>query len=108
MKTTLTALFAALTFTVTLSAWSAIHTASSSAPVPASDMAVNTEVQRTLLSDAELRDFGLRVATRKGDVQLMGEVASQQQMERAITLARSISGVQAIHNHLSVQTANVA
>ena len=69
------------------------------------DSVVTTAVKSAFLADAEVKSFDLKVETRKGEVQLSGFVASQSQIDRAILVARGVSGVTGIDNKLEVKSA---
>lgn len=68
------------------------------------DSVVTTAVKSAFLADAEIKSFDLKVETRKGEVQLSGLVGSQAQIDRAITVARGVSGVTGIDNKLEVRS----
>ncbi len=68
------------------------------------DSVVTTTVKSAFLADPEVKSFDLKVETRKGEVQLSGFVGSQAQIDRAIVVARGVSGVTGIDNKLEVKS----
>lgn len=69
------------------------------------DSVVTTAVKSAFLADADVKSFDLKVETRKGEVQLSGFVDSQAQVDRAIVVARAVSGVKSIDNKLELKGA---
>lgn len=69
------------------------------------DSVVTTAVKSAFLADAQVKSFDLKVETRKGEVQLSGFVDSQTQVDRAILVARAVSGVKGIDNKLQLKGA---
>ena len=67
------------------------------------DGVVTTKVKSALLSDPSIKSFDIGVVTRKGEVQLSGFVASQAQIDHALTVARSVEGVRAVINQLAIK-----
>lgn len=67
------------------------------------DGVVTTKVKAALLADANVKSFDIAVVTRKGEVQLSGFVDNQGQVDRAVELARGITGVSAVGNELSIK-----
>ena len=68
------------------------------------DTVVTTKVKSTLLADADIRSFDLKVETRKGVVQLSGFVDSQAQVERAIAATRAVEGVKSVENGITLKS----
>ena len=60
------------------------------------DSGITASVKAALLADAEMGVFEFKVETRKGRVGLTGFVESQSQIERAISVTRSVAGVRGI------------
>lgn len=60
-------------------------------------------VQAALQRDDALKSAKITVVTTKGDVRLTGVLDNQAQIDRAISLARSIGGVLAIHDELTIK-----
>jgi len=67
------------------------------------DSVITTEVKARLAQNDFLKSFEISVETRKGAVQLGGFVNSQQAVDKAGELARSVKGVQSVKNNLSVK-----
>ena len=67
------------------------------------DTVVTTKVKSTLLGDAEIKSFDLKVETRKGVVQLSGFVDNQMQMDRAIAATTLVDGVRSVENGMSLK-----
>lgn len=65
------------------------------------DGVLTTRVKSALLDDASVKSFDLKVETRKGEVMLSGFVDNWSQIERAISVTRSVSGVKSIDNKVS-------
>ena len=65
------------------------------------DGVVTTRVKSALLADADIKGLDIKVETRKGEVMLSGFVDSQAQIDRAVTLTRTLEGVKSIDNKLS-------
>ena len=69
------------------------------------DTVVTTRVKSALLADPDVKAFDLKVETRKGDVQLSGFVDNQMQIDRAIAVTRSVTGVKNVENKVSLKGA---
>ncbi len=69
------------------------------------DTVVTTAVKSALLADANVKSFDLKVETRKGEVQLSGFVENQVQIDRAIAVARGVSGVKVVDNKMALKGA---
>ena len=69
------------------------------------DTVVTAAVKSALLADANVKSFDLKVETRKGEVQLSGFVESQVQIDRAIAVARGVSGVKEVDNKMALKGA---
>lgn len=67
------------------------------------DAIVTTEVKAALIADATIKSLDIAVVTRKGEVQLSGFVDNQTQIERAIGVARGVSGVQSVSNQMNIK-----
>lgn len=66
------------------------------------DANITTAVHTTLLADPKLQHLTIEVETRKGDVKLSGEVATEAQREYAELIVAAVSGVHAVNNQLTV------
>lgn len=74
-----------------------------SAAANISDADVTTHVKSALHNEPRLAGLGITVVTTKGDVRLTGVVASQAQVDIAISAARATEGAHAIHNELTAR-----
>jgi len=72
-------------------------------PAEVSDATLTTTVKTALLREEALKSMDITVAAAKGDVRLTGLADTQGQIDRAITVARSIEGVHSIHDELTVK-----
>jgi osmotically-inducible protein OsmY len=64
------------------------------------DSVITTKVKTQLANDDFLKSFQISVETYKGVVQLSGFVNSQQAVDRAGQIARSVGGVKSVKNNL--------
>ncbi|MDR5737883.1 MULTISPECIES: BON domain-containing protein [unclassified Caballeronia] len=69
----------------------------------ASDASVTARVKAALLADPGLKSLAVSVATYRGVVQLSGNVNSEEQIQKAVAVTRSVSGVQSISNDLHIK-----
>lgn len=67
------------------------------------DSVITTKVKSLLANDDFLKSFQISVETYKGTVQLSGFVKSQQAIDKAGQIARSVKGVQSVKNNLIVK-----
>jgi osmotically-inducible protein OsmY len=67
------------------------------------DSVITTKVKSLLANDDFLKSFQISVETYKGTVQLSGFVNSQQAVDKASQIARSVNGVQSVKNNLIVK-----
>ncbi len=67
------------------------------------DTLVTTKVKTALLADEGIKSLDIAVITRQGEVQLSGFVNNQTQIDRAMEVARSIEGVRAVSNEMSIK-----
>jgi osmotically-inducible protein OsmY len=67
------------------------------------DSVITTEVKSLLAKDDLLKSFQISVETNKGIVQLSGFVDSQQTVDKAGEIARSVKGVTSVKNDLIVK-----
>ena len=67
------------------------------------DTVITTKVKALLAEDDFLKSFKISVETYKGTVQLSGFVNSQQAINRAVEITRSVQGVSAVKNDLIVR-----
>ena len=67
------------------------------------DSVITTKVKSLLAADDFLKSFQISVETYKGSVQLSGFVDSQQAVDKAGEIARSVKGVTSVKNDLTVK-----
>jgi hyperosmotically inducible protein len=67
------------------------------------DSVITTKVKTLLANDAFFKSFQISVETYKGVVQLSGFVNSQQAVDQAGQIARSVQGVNSVKNNLIVK-----
>ena len=67
------------------------------------DSVITTKVKSLLAGDDFLKSFRISVETYKGSVQLSGFVNSQQAVDKAGQIARSVKGVTSVKNDLIVK-----
>ena len=67
------------------------------------DSVITTKVKSLLAVDDFLKSFQISVETYKGIVQLSGFVGSQEAVDKAGEIARSVKGVKSVKNDLIVK-----
>jgi osmotically-inducible protein OsmY len=67
------------------------------------DAVITTKVKAEIFNDPSLKTFEISVETIKGVVHLSGSVSNPANIDRAVEIARSISGVKAVENTLTVK-----
>ena len=67
------------------------------------DSVVTTRVKTALLNDLDVKSFDFKVETNKGEVLLSGFVDNQYQLDRAVSIARSVVGVKNVDNKVSLK-----
>jgi len=67
------------------------------------DSDVTTKVKAAIYNDPQVKDNEINVSTFKGVVQLRGFVRSQADVDRAVELARGVSGVKGITNDMRLK-----
>ena len=70
------------------------------------DAAITAKVKTALLQDPEVSGLAINVETFKGTVQLSGFANTERERQRAVTLARSVAGVQAVQNSIRLKRAH--
>ncbi|MGH8719970.1 MAG: BON domain-containing protein [Burkholderiales bacterium] len=55
------------------------------------------------MADSEIKGMSINVTTKKGEVDLSGEVASEAQAQKAMEIARKVEGVTGVQNNLKVK-----
>lgn len=87
----------------------AILTACSSTPTQEStgeyinDTALTTKVKAAIFEEPTLSSAEINVETFKGTVQLSGFVSSQADINRAISVTRSVEGVRSVKNNMRLK-----
>jgi osmotically-inducible protein OsmY len=67
------------------------------------DSVITTKVKSLLAQDDFLKSFQIGVETYQGTVQLSGFVNSQQAVDKAVEITRSVKGVKSLKNDLIVK-----
>jgi osmotically-inducible protein OsmY len=67
------------------------------------DSVITTKVKSLLANDDFFKSFQISVETYKGTVQLSGFVDSQQAVNKAAEIVRSVQGVKSVKNNLIVK-----
>ena len=67
------------------------------------DSVITTKVKSLLAADDFLKSFQIGVETYKGTVQLSGFVDSQNTVNKAVEITRSVKGVESVKNNLIVK-----
>jgi osmotically-inducible protein OsmY len=68
------------------------------------DATITTRVKTTLLNDPDVNGLRIDVDTAKGVVTLSGVVRTQAEADRAVALARMVTGVQDVRSTLQVSS----
>ena len=66
------------------------------------DTLISTTVKRLLISDPEIKGMRIKVRVRQGEVTLSGISTSSYAVEKAIGIAKSVSGVSRVQNNLTI------
>ena len=91
-----------LVLIVTLAACAATRTQESAGEY-VDDSVITNKVKALLAEDDFLKSFQISVESFKGTVQLSGFVNSQQAVDKAAEIVRSVKGVKSIKNNLIVK-----
>ena len=67
------------------------------------DSVITTKVKSLLAEDNFLKSFQISVETFQGTVQLSGFVNSQQAIDKAVQIVKSVKGVTSVKNNLIVK-----
>jgi osmotically-inducible protein OsmY len=67
------------------------------------DSVITTKVKSLLAEDDFLKSFKISVKTQKGTVRLSGSVNSQNAVDKAVEITRSVKGVKSVKNKLIVK-----
>ncbi|PCI69182.1 MAG: hypothetical protein COB26_06570 [Piscirickettsiaceae bacterium] len=68
----------------------------------AEDASITARVKATLIKDSQIDAFDINVDTYRRVVTLHGHVKSSSQVTRAVSLARTVSGVRKVVSKLSI------
>ena len=85
-----------------IAAWTSIRTHESAGEY-VDDSVITTKVKSLLAADDFLKSFQISVEMYQGTVQLSGFVNSQQAVDKAGQIARSVKGVKSVKNNLIVK-----
>lgn len=69
------------------------------------DTVITTKVKAAIFSEPSLKSAEINVETFKGTVQLSGFVNSREDINKAVDVARSVSGVKAVKNDMRLKGA---
>ena len=69
------------------------------------DSTITTKVKSDFLLDKTIDSTDIKVETFKGTVQLSGFAKSQAEINRAVQIARNVSGVQSVKNDILLRSA---
>ena len=67
------------------------------------DALITTKVKTALAADPDVKATEVNVETFKGMVQLSGFVSSKESIQKAIDIARGVSGVRGVKNDMAVK-----
>lgn len=67
------------------------------------DTFITGKVKAAIFNDPNLKSAEINVETFKGQVQLSGFVGSPEEIQKAMELARGVSGVKAVKNDMRVK-----
>jgi len=67
------------------------------------DAVLTGKVKTALIDDKTVKALDVNVETRRGVVQLNGFANSQEEIDRAIAVARGITGVKSVDNNLTIK-----
>ncbi len=69
------------------------------------DSTITTKVKSEFVADKTVDATNIKVETYKGTVQLSGFAKSQAEINRAVQIARNVSGVQSVKNDVLLKSA---
>jgi osmotically-inducible protein OsmY len=67
------------------------------------DSVIATKVKTKMIEDPVVKALDIQVETFKGTVQLSGFAASQDQIDRAVVIARNTAGVKSVRNDIRLK-----
>ncbi len=69
-----------------------------------SDAAITAKVKSALLAERDLPSTQIKVQTNDGIVQLSGFLGSQDEIDRAVSVARNVDDVKAVENNIQMKS----
>lgn len=94
-------LFAALALAVTVGCASTAKTEGTGEYVD--DSVITAKTKAAIFNEPTLKSAEINVETFKGSVQLSGFVSSQANIDRAVAVTRTVSGVQSVKNDMRLK-----
>jgi hyperosmotically inducible protein len=67
------------------------------------DSVITSKVKAVLIKDPDIKSLDISVVTRDGEVQLSGFVENQNQIDRAIEIAKEVKGVENVLDEMSIK-----
>lgn len=67
------------------------------------DTVITTKVKAEILNEPTLKSREINVETFKGVVQMSGFVSSQEDINKAVAVARSVKGVKSVKNDMRIK-----
>ncbi|PUE11782.1 transporter [Limnohabitans sp. T6-5] len=67
------------------------------------DSIITGKVKAALMSDSSIQSRDIAVVTRNDEVQLSGFVSSQEQMDKAVSIASAVEGVYRVSNEMKIK-----
>lgn len=67
------------------------------------DSVITTKVKAAIFNEPTLKSAEINVETFKGEVQLSGFINSKEDMTKAVSLARSVGGVESVKNDMRLK-----
>ncbi|CAG0953431.1 Osmotically-inducible protein Y [Methylophilaceae bacterium] len=67
------------------------------------DSAITTKVKAAIFNEPTLKSAEINVETFKGEVQLSGFVSSQPDIDKAVSITKSIKGVSSVKNDMRLK-----
>ena len=67
------------------------------------DSVITAKVKSALVADRNVNGFDISVETRQGEVRLGGSADNQEQIDRAVRIARQVDGVRGVDNRVRIK-----
>jgi len=67
------------------------------------DSIITGKVKTALMNDSSIKSSDIAVVTRNEEVQLSGFVNSQEQMDKAVSVAKTVQGVRSVSNEMKIK-----